>query len=126
MAKQDPKSIRLPVGVKAEVRFADGSSRKGELKNVSFGGVFVKLLRMPSMKAGDVCDVKILLQEGGAKMEIPLKCSVVHVQKDGICLIFVEIRLDHYEKFMTLMVMNSENPKVLLAELKRAPGLKIV
>jgi len=126
MAHEEHKSIRLPVGVRAELKLTTGPVLQGEVRNVSFGGVFVNLPRAPGVEVGEECTLRLLLGEGSGRLDIPLKCSIVHVQPYGLGMKFREIRVEHYEKFQNLMVMNSENPKKLLDELKKQPGLKII
>lgn len=126
---ENRKHTRLPIEIEVDVavklELPDGSLQCGKTKNISFGGVYVNLEKQLNIQPGNKCNITLVLKDKPRRIDIKFQCIVVHVNKDGIGLRFICIDGENYENFKYLMINHSPEPKLLLDELSKNPGLDI-
>ncbi|MBF0450951.1 MAG: PilZ domain-containing protein [Candidatus Magnetomorum sp.] len=120
------KHIRLDIILDAKIECNNGNIYDAKTENISFGGLFLILTPTDDLKEGDNCTISLLLNNKESENSIPLtfQCTIVHCRKKGYGIQFICIEgLEAYDHFEKLMVLNSESPERLMAELERHPGL---
>ncbi|KPA15331.1 Type IV pilus assembly PilZ domain protein [Candidatus Magnetomorum sp. HK-1] len=119
------KHARLNIQLEAKIEDKNGNFYHGKTHNISFGGLFIKVSPI-TLEKGDDCNITLLLNKEEAENVIPLifKCKIVHVREKGYGVQYICIEgLEAYDHFEKLMILNSEEPDRLMAELDKHPGL---
>jgi c-di-GMP-binding flagellar brake protein YcgR len=117
------KHMRLPLALRCAITLPKGETCRAETRNISFGGVSVKMPDNHSVRAGDRCVVSLLLESSG-DIAITFECQAVHITGDDIGFRFISIDgVECYDHFKNLMTMNSPDPDQLLEELRVSPGI---
>lgn len=126
MYSERRKHTRLPLKMKAELIFEDGSTFEGQTRDISFGGAFLCCqTAMPSPLKGSNGVLKIIFQNGTADNALEIECFHVRSGKKGIAVQFKAIDIIAYNKFEKMMIYNAPDPEILSAELDKYPGLLI-
>ena len=122
---EDRKHTRLVIEVPARLNWGNHGSADGVTGNISFGGVYVVLQNRIDVRAGDTCQLHLVLQGEPEPIEIQLECNIVHISATGLGLKFLGIDAANYQDFRFLMINNSDDPEKLLEELSHNPGLEV-
>lgn len=123
--KAKRKNTRYHIELVATIILSDKSTFKGRTKNLSFGGAYLYCVDSISVPEGETCFLELSLEGSPHPTTIKLYCNIIHVDDTGLGLKFINIDIFDYEQFKTLMVFNSPDPDVLMAELEKSPGLEI-
>ena len=119
------KHKRLNLQIEAKLEDTDGNIYKGKTNNISFGGLFIELSPV-TLNKDDKCNITLLLNTDESENIIPIafECKIVHARKKGYGVQYICIDgLDAYNHFEKLMVLNSDEPEILMTELEKNPGL---
>jgi len=111
--KERRKNIRLTFGIKGRILLPGDVALAGQTKNVSFGGTFFALKRVPILKIGDFISLELLSR-------IKFTCEIIHYNQDGIGLRFDFILIRYYEHFKEMMLLNAPDRDQLIKELGRS------
>lgn len=118
------KHTRLPVAVKAEIQLENGKICPGVTKNISFSGILAEIQKAEEVREGDLCNLTIFLADGQKGPAIEFECKVVHKEKSNLGFKYIAIiDVESYMHFKNLMVSNSNEPEMLIQELKQNPGI---
>lgn len=85
---------------------------KGHTRNLSFGGAFFELERVPLLKVGDFISLELLSR-------IKFTCEIIHYNASGIGLRFDFILIRYYELFKEMMLHNAPDRDQMIKELGR-------
>lgn len=110
--KERRKNIRLPLAFRASLKSSKPLIHKGQSRNISFGGVFIELDRIPIVKNGDYFSLQLLSR-------VEFTCQVIHSNPAGIGLQFDFILIKYYEQFKKMMLNNAPDPDRMIKELRR-------
>lgn len=117
------KNMRLPITVKCIIRKSGDTGSGGETRNISFGGIQAVLRENNSLKPGDLCDIDLFLDDAES-VKMSFECRVIHSGLHEVGLSFISIDgIDSYDHFKNMMLFNSPDQELLIAELKMNPGL---
>lgn len=126
MSSERRKHTRLPLKMKAELIFEDGSTFQGQTSDISFGGAFLCCQpAMPSPSQGSNGVLKIIFQSGLSDDVIKIECFHVRSDNKGIAVQFTAIDITAYNTFEKMMIYNAPDPEILSEELDKNPGLLI-
>jgi hypothetical protein len=121
------KHARLSIQLDAKIQTESGNVYDGKTKNISFGGLFLSMSPNEVLEEDDSCTVSLLLNkddDSGPVIPLTFQCNIIHCRKNGYGLQFVCIEgLEAYDHFEKLMILNSDEPDRLMAELEKHPGL---
>lgn len=106
------KNIRLSLGFKGRLLLPTDVILKGQTRNISFGGAFLELERVPLLKIGDYVSLELLSR-------IKFTCEIIHYNAAGIGLRFDLILIRYYEQFKEMMLMNAPDRDRVIKELGR-------
>ncbi|MBI5663862.1 MAG: PilZ domain-containing protein [Nitrospirae bacterium] len=123
--KDRRKHTRVSLQLEAELRLDSGITVTGKIKNISFSGVFINCVDPTSIPVGNDGSLKIFLQAVPHANVITFRCQVVRTDESGAGIRFINIDVEGYHQFKNLMIYNSTDPDILLAELEKNPGLDI-
>ena len=110
--KERRKNLRLSLGFKGRLLLPGDLGLKGQTRNVSFGGTFFELERVPLLKIGDYISLELLAR-------IKFTCEIIHYNADGIGLRFDLILIRYYEHFKEMMLTNAPDRDRIIKELGR-------
>lgn len=85
---------------------------KGQTKNISFGGAFIELERVPLLRVGDYVSLEL-------RARIKFTCEIIHYNAEGIGLRFDFILIRYYEHFKAMMLNNAPDRDRIIKELGR-------
>lgn len=106
------KNVRLSLGIKGRLLLPCDVTLKGQTRNISFGGAFIELDRVPLLKIGDFVSLELLTR-------IKFTCEVIHYNPSGIGLRFDFILIRYYERFKEMMLINAPDRDQMIKELGR-------
>jgi c-di-GMP-binding flagellar brake protein YcgR len=124
-SKDRRKYTRIALQLKAELKLAGNNIYHGRTKNISFGGVFVFCNNAAGIPVGEEASLTLVLDSRSHRSEIAFRCEIVRTDETGVGVKFISVDINGYQQFKNLMVFNSSDPDVLLAELDKHPGLVI-
>jgi len=110
--KERRKNIRLSLGLKGRLMLPGDLALKGQTRNLSFGGTFFELERVPLLKVGDFISLELLAR-------IKFTCEIIHYNAAGIGLRFDFILIRYYELFKEMMLHNAPDRDQMIKELGR-------
>lgn len=110
--KERRRNIRLSLGFKGRLLLPGDLALKGQTRNVSFGGTFFELEKVPLLKIGDYISLELLTR-------IKFTCEIIHYNADGIGLRFDLILIRYYEHFKEMMLINAPDRDQMIKELGR-------
>ncbi len=122
------KYTRLPLEMAVEVITAEHGTLSGRTRNISFGGMLLKIDGQEKLQAGDKINLLLIIQEQQGteeRVQIEFESTVVHKSPAGVGIKFIAMDISQYHHFKNLMVLNSPDPDQLLEELRKNPGLLI-
>ena len=124
--KNKRKHTRLSLELRAELKVND-SSFEGSTSNMSFGGAFITFPTPveDSIPKGTDCELQLHLGAGSKSLKVPIQCKIARCSEDGVGIEFCSTTIEGYWHFKNLMVYNSPEAEILLAELEVHPGLII-
>jgi len=123
--KDRRKHTRISLELDTELQLDNDSIFKGKIKNISFSGVFMYCINSANMSVGSTGLLRIILQADPHPNTINIRCEVVRTGESGAGIRFINIDIRGYQQFKNLMIYNSTDPDMLLAELEKHPGLDI-
>ncbi|MDA8159510.1 MAG: PilZ domain-containing protein [Desulfobacteraceae bacterium] len=106
------KNIRLSLGLKARIILGQKVVLRGQTRNISFGGAFIELERVPILRIGDYVSLELLGR-------IKFTCEIIHYNEGGIGLRFDFILIRYYERFKETMLINAPDRDRIIKELGR-------
>lgn len=106
------KNLRLPLTFKAKLKLPSDIVLLGQTRNISFGGVFVALDKVPIVKPGDYFSLVLLAR-------VEFTCRVIHSNPGGIGFQLDFILIKYYEHFKTMMLHNAPDRDKIIKELGR-------
>lgn len=110
--KERRKNIRLALGFKGRLILPGDLALKGQTRNISFGGAFLELERVPLLRIGDYVSLELLAR-------IKFTCEIIHYNAAGIGLRFDFILIRYYEHFKEMMLNNAPDREQIIKELGR-------
>ena len=106
------KNIRLSLSFKGRLMLPGDLALKGHTRNISFGGAFIELERVPLLRVGDFVSLELLAR-------IKFTCEIIHYNAAGIGLRFDFILIRYYEHFKEMMLNNAPDRDRIIKELGR-------
>ncbi|MDH5393290.1 MAG: PilZ domain-containing protein [Gammaproteobacteria bacterium] len=87
---------RFAITMVVELSYPDGTSHTGSTRNISEGGIFILLPNRPFPPLGELVTIKKQANQDSS-FELPNDTAVVvHKDKDGIGLAFVDLNLGSF------------------------------
>ena len=125
--KNNRKHTRIGLEIKASVTTGVDSNFVGTTKNMSFGGAFISVdsISEGQIPIGADCELELQLGASDKPLRVPIQSRVARTTSEGIAVEFCSTTIEGYWHFKNLMVYNSPEAEVLLAELELNPGLII-
>jgi c-di-GMP-binding flagellar brake protein YcgR len=123
--KDRRKHTRVALELEAELQLDNSITAEGKTKNISFSGIFMYCVNAANIPVGGNGSLKIFLQADPHINIINFRCQVVRTDESGVGIRFINIDVNGYQQFKNLMIYNSSDPDMLLAELEKNPGLDI-
>ena len=125
--KNNRKHTRISLQVKASISTSGDSTFQGTTKNMSFGGAFINIDSISEGQGpiGEDCELELQLGASDKPLKVPIQSRVARTTSEGIGVEFCATTIEGYWHFKNLMVYNSPEAEVLLAELEVHPGLII-
>ena len=117
------KHTRIPIDLRSELTFLDGSTFHGTTKNLSFGGAFVSCNAPMGIPERGECALKLILGAEEESASIEITARVIRLSENGVGVMFLSISLDGYNHLKNLMIFNSSDPETLIDELDKHPGI---
>ncbi|MDH5518448.1 MAG: PilZ domain-containing protein [Gammaproteobacteria bacterium] len=88
---------RFAISMMVELSYPDGTVHTGTTRNISDGGIFILLPNRPFPPLGELVTIKKTSNQDSL-VELPNDTAVVvHKDKDGIGLAFVDMNLGSFE-----------------------------
>jgi len=106
------KTLRLPLTFKAKLKLPGDIVLTGQTRNISFGGTFVELDKVPLLAKGDYVSLILLSR-------IEFTCKLIHSNEGGIGFEFDFIVIKYYEFFKKMMLRNAPDRDRIIKELGR-------
>jgi hypothetical protein len=106
------KTLRLPLTFKAKLKLPGDIVLSGQTRNISFGGTFVELDKIPPLIKGDYVSLILLSR-------VEFTCKLVHSNAGGIGFEFDFILIKYYEVFKAMMLRNAPDRERIIKELGR-------
>jgi hypothetical protein len=119
------KHTRIALNFQVALTFNDGKRYAGHTKDMSFGGAYISCTPLANTERLDTCTLELHLQRGEQSRAIPIKSRIVRSDAHGVGLQFMSIDINDYQEFKNIMVYNSSDAAMLLAELEVDPGLAV-
>ncbi len=114
---------RLPVPGDVNLDFGLKEYYKQEIKDISLCGMYVR--GRFNQQAGDICSVILNPSEIDVDLEIHAACSSIRVDKDGIALEFISMRLKDFCALQTVLLNEADDPFVLGTEFVNNADLEL-
>lgn len=106
------KNIRRALAFKGRLILPGDLALKGHTRNISFGGAFFELERVPVLRVGDYITLELLAR-------IKFTCEIIHFNAGGIGMRFDFILIRYYEHFKEMMLNNAPDRDRIMEELGR-------
>ena len=100
------------MGIKGRLMLSGDLALKGHTRNISFGGAFFELERVPLLRVGDFISLELLAR-------IKFTCEIIYYNEAGIGLRFDFILIRYYEHFKEMMLTNAPDRDRIIKELGR-------
>ena len=125
--KNKRKHTRISLEIKASITTGADSNFEGTTKNMSFGGAFIHIdsISEGQIPIGENCELELRLGASDKPLKVPIQSRVARTTSEGIAVEFCSTTIEGYWHFKNLMVYNSPEAEILLAELEMHPGLII-
>lgn len=106
------KTSRLSLKIKGKLIVGGDLVLKGHTRNISFGGAFMELDKVPIFRVGDFVSLELLSR-------IKFTCEIIHFNEEGVGLRFDFILIRYYENFKEMMLHNAPDRDQMIKELGR-------
>lgn len=106
------KTSRLSLKIKGKLVIGGDLTLKGHTGNISFGGAFMELDKVPIFRVGDYVSLELLSR-------IKFTCEIIHFNECGVGLRFDFILIRYYEHFKEMMLHNAPDRERIIKELGR-------
>ena len=112
--------LRIPISLEVEY-FLENQNKKGEIKDLSYGGVFIETEDLPPL--GEIVSVVLTIEGVSPSIKIFLKGKVVRrIPGKGFALKFVQIASESLTHLKNLLYFNSPSPEKTEKELREFLG----
>ena len=121
------KHSRLPLELPAFIRLTNREEFFGSTRNISFGGASLIFNTGCPGILGEQVVMGLILESGNSPVIATFNGQILRLPKPlEVCVVFLSTDLESFDHLRNLILLNADDPDLLIEELTQHPGLSVL